>query len=272
MATVILTSHGTDDAVGATLIRGLVAAVAEALPEHRVLEAFVDVQEPSLEQVLGSELAENLSGQVLVVPLLLGTGYHVRKDMADAIRSAVDEYPSADIRLSPALNNEPEVLQLLVRRVLEVCAEPSANDLIVLATAGSSDAEAVERVKELHQDFALLLAEVAPKAQSELGFLSAADPRLKDLVPKLKFKNPRKNVVVATHLLAPGFFFGLANKAGAHSVAQPLLASNEPAAAELVALVVRRVRSLAEPSNALGCPKPLDSNWSCSAGCVSVCR
>jgi len=268
----LITSHGTDNSVGSAVISALVAAVAAELPEYSVHETYVDVQQPQLAQVLAEQLAADPDGEFSVVPLLLGTGFHVRNDMAQAVRSLQKDFPEARIGLSRALNADAAVISVLVNRLLAAAdggLQPS--DIVVFATAGSSDTEAVARVTDLYLDFAQAVEQAAPGTRTELAFLSAAEPRLKDLVPKLKFQNPKARVLVATHLLAPGFFNDLANKAGAHKVAEPLLAPNQPAPRELVQLVAKRVREAAEPATSLGCVKPFGPAWSCVSGCSKPC-
>ena len=286
MSTIILASHGTDNPVGAASIRALVEAVAAALPQHRVLETFVDVQQPQVAQVLARALTDWPEAPVIIVPLLLSTGYHVRQDITDAVvevtsalaASANDApEPNTALRVSvtPALGPSPELTNLLVQRLGE--AGWKGTDLTVLAVAGSSDVAAVEECKIVHLELQELLREIEVTNRLELGFLSAVDPRLKDLIPKLKFQNPRARFTVANYLLADGFFNGLANKAGAHLVAQPLLATDQPVPQQLIDVILRRVRE-AEAGQTVGCLKPNHPNnpeaadWSCAAGCLIRCR
>ncbi len=73
------------------------------------------------------------------------------------------------------------------------------------------------------------------------GYLSAAEPKLADAVAAQRV--PGRRVVVATYLLAPGFFADLAARSGADVVDPPLLLPHEPAPAELVDVVVERYLS-----------------------------
>ena len=271
MSTIILASHGTDNPIGAASIRALVEAVAAALPQHRVLETFVDVQQPQVAQVLAEALAAWPAEPVIIVPLLLSTGYHVRQDITDAVAASA----SPNVSVTPALGPSPELTNLLLQRLREVGWK--GTDLTVLAVAGSSDAAAVEECKLVHLELQEALREIEITNRLELGFLSAVDPRLKDLIPKLKFQNPRARFTVANYLLADGFFNGLANKAGAHLVAQPLLAADQPVPQQLIDVILRRVRE-AEAGKTVGCLKPNDATtsegaaWSCAAGCAVRCR
>jgi hypothetical protein len=61
-----------------------------------------------------------------------------------------------------------------------------------------------------------------------------------DAVAAARAENPGARVVVASYLLAPGFFADLAAKAGGDVTTAPLLVADEPAPAELVDVVVDR--------------------------------
>ncbi|PUB28974.1 sirohydrochlorin ferrochelatase [Promicromonospora sp. AC04] len=97
MAAILIgTSHGTDDPAGQAAVRALLDGVRAARPELDVREAFVDVQQPEVGEVLagavrdagavGAGAASSDGGPAaVVVPLLLSTGYHVRHDIAQAV-------------------------------------------------------------------------------------------------------------------------------------------------------------------------------------------
>jgi sirohydrochlorin ferrochelatase len=143
--------------------------------------------------------------------------------------------------------------------------------LVILTVAGSSDPRAQAESALVKSMF-----EAALGKKVELAFLSAAEPKLKDLVPKLKFQNPRKRVVVATYLLAEGYFAGVAKKVGAHLVSEPLLVNGSPTPSQLVDIIVDRFAAAtdAENPNTTGCLSGLRGQpWNgCAAGCASACR
>jgi hypothetical protein len=73
-----------------------------------------------------------------------------------------------------------------------------------------------------------------------VGFISAASPRLPDAVELERAEAPGARVIIATYLLAPGYFADLAGEAGADVVTAPLLAAGEAPPEELVDLVIDR--------------------------------
>jgi sirohydrochlorin ferrochelatase len=232
-------SHGTASPDGQAAVAGLVAAVAAARPDLEVHEAFVDVQQPDPAAVL--EMLPT-GRKARLVPLLLSAGYHVFVDLSEIAA----EREGADV--APALGPDPRLAGLLHRRL--VSAGLRDGDQVVLAAAGSSDARAVA-------DCAAVAASLASRLGTPVSaaYLSAAAPRLTDAIAAQR--SPRASagagqpgsaatggrVVVATYLLAPGYFADVAASSGADLVTSPLLLPDEPPAPELVDIVVERYLS-----------------------------
>jgi sirohydrochlorin ferrochelatase len=271
MKSLVAASHGTDNIGGAKSISDLVKKVAESLPEVAVLEAFVDVQQPDVPTVL-TKAAELGAAEITIVPLLLATGYHVRQDIADAAFAA-----ESTVLITPALGPDERMVEVLIRRLDEVgaAAETAAGDLIVLTVAGSSDprAQAESELVKLMFEEALSKRNGSPTTV-ELAFLSAAEPKLKDLIPKLKFQNPRKRVVIATYLLADGYFAGLTKKVGAHIAAEPLLVEGTEPPQQLVDIILDRFKAATDEDQTTGCLSGLRGEpfSGCAAGCKTACR
>src|SRR5690606_3602823 len=82
MTTLVACSHGTRSPAGRTVIARIRAALAAAVPEALVREAYVDVEQPEVAGVVAEAAAH---GPVVVVPLLLSTGFHTGVDIAAAV-------------------------------------------------------------------------------------------------------------------------------------------------------------------------------------------
>ncbi|WP_194396940.1 sirohydrochlorin chelatase [Microbacterium atlanticum] len=217
-------SHGTSSPAGQAAVEALVEAVARRLPDTIVRLGHVDVQQPDVAASLDAMPAGT---PVVIVPLLLSAGYHVRVDL-------IQQTAGRDrVLIAPALGPDPRLVDALLARLSPL--EPAAADAVVLAVAGSSDDRANEDCREIGRMLGARLArEVA------VGFLAAADPRVDVAVAAAGADGAR--VVVADYLLAPGYFHDLAVKlAGGAPVAAPLLGDDEPPAA-LVELVLERYR------------------------------
>ncbi|WP_353808200.1 nitrite reductase small subunit NirD [Agromyces sp. SYSU T00194] len=225
----VAASHGTSDAAGQRAVAALVDAVRDARPELVIADAFVDVQEPDVPAVVEA-VHDDLD--VTIVPLLLSAGYHVYHDLADVAEEVAGAAGAPDVAVAAALGPDPRLADVLARRLEE--AGLADDDRVVLAAAGSSDARAVD---DCHAVGALLAARL--EREVTVSFISAADPRVADAVSSVRASAPAR-VVVASYLLAPGYFATLAAEAGGDLTSAPLLADGDAPPAELVAIVAER--------------------------------
>lgn len=218
MTTLIACSHGTDSVEGRQAVADLVDLVRERMPEARVLQAFVDVQQPDIASVV-AEAAEGSA--VVVVPLLLSVGYHTAVDIADAVR------PYDHVRQADPLGTHPLVAQVLATRLRAAVGGTWLDgDAVVLAAAGSSNPAAVADVEA-----AAAQLEALVPAPVTIGYASAIEPRIADSVQAARDAGARR-VIAASHVLAPGYFAGLVRAAGADVVSAPLGA--DPRMADVV--------------------------------------
>lgn len=211
-------SHGTANRAGQLAIRSILEGVRGARPGLTVLETYVDVQHPQVGEVLGTVPA---GSPAVVVPLLLSAGFHVYVDIAEAAGGRPDTVAS------DALGPDERLVALLRRRVLEAGGEPG--DAVVVAAAGSSDARAVADVEAVVDAFA-----AAWDGPVTVGYGSIARPSVAQAVDRARAAGAAR-VVVASYLLAPGYFHDQLARAGADVVSAPLAP-----AAELVDVVLDR--------------------------------
>ncbi|MFJ3956010.1 sirohydrochlorin chelatase [Arthrobacter sp. NPDC090010] len=214
----IACSHGTSNATGDAEVRGLRAAVSTLRPGLKVLEAYVDVQEPELPGVVDG-LPD--SGPAVIVPLLLSVGYHVQVDIARAAATRPGTIAAAP------LGPDPLLVGVLHERLTE--AGLKDDDVVILAAAGSSREEASQAVEETARQLAVLIGRPV-----RCAYGSAAEPKVPDAVATAQAEGAPR-VVVASYLLAHGWFHDQLFKAGADVVTEPLLPSES-----LAALVLKR--------------------------------
>lgn len=219
-------SHGTASPEGQAAVAALVAAVAERLPGVTVRLGHVDVQQPD---VAASLDALPVDQPVVIVPLLLSAGYHVRVDLKQQTAGR------RGVTIAPALGPDPRLVDALLARLEPL--EVAADDEVVLCVAGSSDERANDDCRRIGQ----MLGERLGRRVT-VGFLAAADPRVGAAVDAAR-TGASGRVVVADYLLAPGYFHDLAVRlAGASPVARPLLDDDQPPVS-LVDIVVERYRA-----------------------------
>ena len=210
-------AHGTRNPTGRRLIAELALAARAQRPGLTTTAAFVDVQPPTVVDVVAGLAA---AGQAaVVVPLLLSGGYHVHVDIAGAVAGA------AGAVAARPLGPDPRLVDVLLDRLAEVGADPQDPlTAVVLAAAGSSDARSVADV----EDTADLLQRSWAGAVTT-GYGSAARPTVPDAVAAAR-RGGAERVVVAAYLLAPGHFHDKLAGAGADLVTAPLLPDERIAA------------------------------------------
>jgi sirohydrochlorin ferrochelatase len=223
MSLLVVCSHGTRSRAGATRVRGLVAAVADALPAIEVREAHVDVHPPFLDDAVASG--------AVVVPLLLAPGYHVAVDIA-GVAAQVGAH------VTPALGPDGLLTSLLSSRLRELERPLEGDDLVVLAAAGSSVGGSEQTTREVARSLSARLGRPV-----HIGYGAACAPRLDELVARLRCFNPGRRIVASSYLLAPGHFHDRVLASGADDVTAPLLDGQTPDP-RLVELVLRRYRDV----------------------------
>jgi len=204
-----------------------------------VRAAFLDHCAPSLPQVLGSLPAAPAAGgpaaggRAAVVPLLLTAAYHSKADIPARLAAAAAARPGLDVARAATLGPDPLLLAAAERRLRAAGVavdDPAARAAtsVVLAAAGSSDPAANATIADLAARWARERGwrSVVP------AYASAAGPRPAQAVRALR-AGGAETVVVATYLLAPGYFADkvgeAARGAGADAVSAVLGAAPEVA-------------------------------------------
>jgi sirohydrochlorin ferrochelatase len=215
--TLVACAHGTRNPTGRRLIAELALAARGLRPGLTTTAAFVDVQPPTVVDVVRDLSA---AGQpAVVVPLLLSGGYHVHVDIAGAVATA----PGA-VAARP-LGPDPRLAEVLQDRLVAAGADPAdPSTAVVLAAAGSSD---VRAVADVESTAALLQKGWAGPVTT--GYGSAAAPTVPGAVSAARAAGAER-VVVAAYLLAPGHFHDKLAGAGADAVTDPLLPDERIAA------------------------------------------
>jgi sirohydrochlorin ferrochelatase len=229
----LVASHGTRNDAARIAVLALVDAVTTRMtaqdPAPRVIAGFIDVQQPDVPTCLAD--AEP-GAPVVIVPLLMSAGYHVAFDLANAVAVARPR----DVRVTAALGPDPRLAGIVAARLAECGLRDG--DQVVLAAAGSSDANAIADCLTAGRQ----LAEVLHRDVT-VGFIAAAHPTLAEAVADVRAQSPGARVVVASYLLAPGTFAEMSRRAGADVVSGTILAEGQAPPSALVDVVVDRYRA-----------------------------
>ncbi len=233
-------SHGTSSVQGRADVRALLGAVRRRLAAHEVREAFVDVQDPRVGQVVG-RLAPR---PTVIVPLLLTVGHHV---LADIGRAAVSR---PGVVAAPALGPDPRLVGVLQDRVLAL--RPGPSDRVVIAVAGSGHPRAEHASRTLERQVRAGLERHVGGVG--VGFIAAQRPTLHEAIAAARTAAAGKGgrVLVGTYLLAHGYFSDKVGQAAADALTPPLLDAAGPVDPRLVDLVTERFSRAAQDLPARG--------------------
>ncbi|MFD9724950.1 sirohydrochlorin chelatase [Streptomyces sp. NPDC059072] len=220
----VLAVHGSTVPAAAATIARLTSAV-EALSGTRPVVGHLDVQSPSLADVVRAHPG------AVVVPLLLGDGYHRHVDIPTVLEGT-------GCVLTEGLGGDPGIALALHGRLREAERRRSPHeraDAVVVAGAGSSRPGGNAGTEVCAARLAALLASDPGAGPDPVpvvpAYLTSAEPTVPQALAALEAAGHRR-IAVAAHLLAPGRFTHTLAGHGAWTVSEPL--ADHPCLARLV--------------------------------------
>jgi sirohydrochlorin ferrochelatase len=208
----LLVAHGTRDPAGAVVTEQVADLAREALG-LRVTACYADVRRPT-----PADVAAELAGPGVAVPMFLAAGYHVRTDVPEQLAA----FP--DVRLAETFGPDPALVVAAAERLAAAGGRPG--DAVVLAVAGSSDPHAQADGARAARRLGRLLG-----GPVTLATIAAGGPRVPDAVAALR-RDGAERVSIASWLLAPGLFQSQLEASGADVVGGPI--ADHPAVVELI--------------------------------------
>jgi sirohydrochlorin ferrochelatase len=189
--TLIAVAHGTRDRDGLADVTKLVDLVRAQRPELRVQLCWLELAIPSLADVLAA-----MDGPVVVVPVLLSTGYHVKVDIT-AI-AAGRPHTSIAAQLGPDARITQVVSERL-RAATTRAGQGEGNQVgvehgprrTILIGAGSSDPQALIELNE---------------AARQLEQIARVEVEVGQLTDESALSQTTPGTLVANYLLARGYF------------------------------------------------------------------
>jgi len=114
----ILFAHGARDPRWAEPFERLRAKIQAARPELPVVLAYLELMPPDLGAAVDQLVAAG-SRQLRVVPVFLGQGGHVRRDLPDLIEMVAARHAGVAIALAPPVGENDAVLD----QIAVVCVD-----------------------------------------------------------------------------------------------------------------------------------------------------
>ncbi|MER5933012.1 CbiX/SirB N-terminal domain-containing protein [Streptomyces sp. NPDC002054] len=232
----LVIAHGSRDPRHAATVHALTRRVRALRPGLRVETAYLDFNAPTVPQVLSSLHFAGVR-EVIALPLLLTRAFHAKSDIPAVLAESAARLPGLSVRVAEVLGPSPLLVSALERRLTEAGLDLSSSARsttgVVLASAGSTDPEAIAVIAEIAREWRHTgWCAVRP------AFASAALPDVASAVRALRAEGVRR-VAVAPYVIAPG---RLPDRiaAGAEAAGADVLAGVLGAAPELARLLLRR--------------------------------
>jgi sirohydrochlorin cobaltochelatase len=111
---VLLFAHGARDPRWAEPFQRVLGRLADQAPDLPAALAFLEFMTPDLEGGVDA-LAARGCRSILIVPLFLGTGGHLRDDVPALVDAARRAHPALAIRLAPAIGEQDAVTDAIAR-------------------------------------------------------------------------------------------------------------------------------------------------------------
>ncbi|MGW4645972.1 sirohydrochlorin chelatase [Kitasatospora sp. NPDC004289] len=206
----VLAVHGSAVPAAVRTVARLCSRL-DALTGRHPLVGHLDVQSPALAEVLGQ-----LTGEAVVVPLLLGDGFHRAVDVPGVVAAAT----GVRAVVTPGLSGAAASIGLALHGRLREAEERAGGraDAVVVAAAGSTRPGGNDGALAAAAQLEHLLGGTVPV---RTAYCSAAAPTVPQAVDALRAEGHRR-IAVAAHLLAPGRFTAALRTTGAWTVTAPL--------------------------------------------------
>jgi len=228
-------AHGSRDPRHAATVSALCARVRALRPELRVETCYLDFNSPSVPGLLERLHGEGVR-EVVALPLLLSRAFHAKSDIPAVLRETTGRLPRLTVHRADVLGPDALLVRALERRLHEAGQAHGAEQdtAVVLASAGSSDPEAIAVIAETAREWRRTAGWCAVRP----AFASASLPRTAEAVRALRAEGARR-IAVAPYVVAPG---RLPDRiaAGAREAGADLLAPVLGDAEELALLLTRR--------------------------------
>jgi sirohydrochlorin cobaltochelatase len=113
----ILFAHGARDPRWAEPFEAIAAAVRSRAPDVDVRLAFLELMAPDLPTVADAMVADACT-RIDILPLFLGTGGHLRRDLPPLVDAIKARHASVSIALHPAAGEAPSLVAVMANHAI----------------------------------------------------------------------------------------------------------------------------------------------------------
>jgi sirohydrochlorin cobaltochelatase len=117
----ILFAHGARDPRWAEPFEAIAASLRKRAPDLAVRLAYLELMAPDLPAAADALVAEGAT-RIDILPLFLGTGGHVRRDLPPLVQGIGERHPGVDVRLHAAAGEAAPIQAALTDHALLLAA------------------------------------------------------------------------------------------------------------------------------------------------------
>ncbi|WP_163099829.1 sirohydrochlorin chelatase [Peribacillus alkalitolerans] len=158
---------------------------------------FLELANPSIEEGFGACVKKGAT-HIAVVPLLLLTAVHAKKDIPDELRHLVIKYPNVTVTYGRPIGVHEKLAWSVIDRIKEKQAL-STDSTIVLIGRGSTDPEVERDLRALGN----LVRKHSGISDVRTCFLTAAKPSFSSILSEVSLMKNR-NIIFVPYLLFTG--------------------------------------------------------------------
>ncbi|MDP2811290.1 MAG: CbiX/SirB N-terminal domain-containing protein [Rhodocyclaceae bacterium] len=117
MKGIVLFGHGSRSTEYARPFERIRDAMRAKAPEALIESGFLELTRPTLDESIDSLASQGVT-EIVVVPVFIGAGRHVLKDLPQLAANAMDRHPDLEIRLAPPVGEAQEVVDAMAAYAL----------------------------------------------------------------------------------------------------------------------------------------------------------
>ena len=125
---IVLFAHGARDPQWAEPFFRLVAKLHARRPGVELELAFLEHMQPDLETAIGRLAARGVE-RVTLVPLFMGRGGHLRRDLPQLVARTCESNPGVQVRTTDAIGESDTLLEAIAQWVLDEQGRTDGADL-----------------------------------------------------------------------------------------------------------------------------------------------
>lgn len=173
---VCLVGHGTRDKFGINEFLTLSAKFKELEPDRIIECGFLEFAKPTFDEAIEKCVQDGINN-ILVLPGLLMSANHAKKDIPEKINEMSQKYPSLNFKYSRPLGLHPKILKVCAKRIESAEKFSTGNisraeTLLMTVGRGSSDPDANSIVANVSQ----ILCDRMKFGKSETSYIGASQP------------------------------------------------------------------------------------------------